>query len=257
MNKVGMMLVLAGVLLASPCSAQQADKDWKLTEGRRLAVSSRAFLESHPDMYNRMWAMDALKRGNPVRAAYYFKRSARYADKASQAAYAEMLWEGRGIERDRALAYAWMDLAAEREDSPLVSFRERYWAGLDETERKRSLELGPKIYAEYGDEVAKPRLETVLRRGRRNQTGSRTGMLGNLKIFVPGPGEGTYISGTEFYDPRFWEPAKYWEWQGKVMKGLQDELKEGRVIVGDLHRKPDEAGEGVKDKAKPDGKKEY
>ena len=79
--------------------------------------------------------MDALKRGNPVRAAYYFKRSARYADKASQAAYAEMLWEGRGIERDRALAYVWMDLAAERDDSPLVSFRERYWAGLDEAER--------------------------------------------------------------------------------------------------------------------------
>lgn len=239
MNKTSMLLATAALLLALPCSAQQTDKGWKLTEGRKLAVSSRAFLESHPDMYNRMWAMDALKRGDLARAAHFFRLSARYADKTSQAAYAEMLWEGRGVPRDRALAYAWMDLAAEREDSPLVRFRERYWAGLDDAERKRALELGPQVYAEYGDDVAKRRLETVLRRGKRGQTGSRTGMAGGLKIFIPGPGEGTYISGTEFYDRRFWEPEQYWAWQGKMMKGLEDELKEGRVIVGDLHREPD------------------
>ena len=61
-------------------------------------------------------------------------------------------------------------------------------------------------------------------------TGSRTGSVGALKIIIPGPGGGTVIDGTEFYDKQFWEPKRYWQWQAAVMDGV----KEGRVIVGDL-----------------------
>ena len=69
-------------------------------------LSSETFLSDHPDMLNRKRAMEELERGKPERAAEYFERSAYYADKQSQAAYAEMLWEGRGMPQDKAAAYA-------------------------------------------------------------------------------------------------------------------------------------------------------
>ena len=251
MKKTGLALAIVAMMLALPLHAQEKKARWEPTARQQEVLSSHSFLEAHPDMLNRARAMEELKRGDDTRAAAYFRRAARYADKASQAGYAEMLWEGRGVERDRALAYAWMDLAAERGYELFLAFRERYWAELGEAERVRAVEVGQQVYAEFGDTVAKPRLEAVMRRASRNITGSRTGAVGALKIVIPGPGGGTVIDGTEFYDKQFWEPKRYWQWQAAVMDGV----KEGRVIVGDLHRKPDEAGDGAADKPGPDGKK--
>jgi len=77
-------------------------------------VHTSAFLASHPDLRYRKLAQEAVADGRLEEARTYFRYGARYADKLSQAALAEMWWEGRGGEQDRALAYAWMDLAAER-----------------------------------------------------------------------------------------------------------------------------------------------
>lgn len=238
---LGMALLLA--LLPALAAAQnktQAAKSgrWQPNAREQEVLSSEAFLSDHPDMLNRLRAMEALKRGDRVRAANYFRRAAHYADKQSQAGYAEMLWEGRGVPQDRAAAYAWMDLAAERGYTLFLVFRERYWNALDEIERTRALEVGKGIYAEYGDDVAKPRLEKILRRASRNITGSRTGSVGALTIIIPGPGDGTVIDGRTFYDKRFWEPARYWQWQKEIV----EKAKEGRVIVGDLQRTPDATG---------------
>src|SRR3546814_9279963 len=68
---------------------------------------------------------------------------------------AEMLWNGDGVERDRALAYAWMDLAAERGYAGFLGLRERYWSALDEAGRARALEAGQEVYAHYGDAAAR------------------------------------------------------------------------------------------------------
>ena len=238
--------------IALPVHAQDKKARWQPSARQQEVLSSHAFLEAHPDMLNRARAMEELQRGDDTRAAAYFRRAARYADKAAQAGYAEMLWEGRGLERDRVLAYAWMDLAAERGYQLFLAFRERYWDALDDAERARAIEVGQQVYAEFGDAVAKPRLEAVMRRASRNITGSRTGAVGALKIVIPGPGGGTVIDGNEFYDKQFWEPKRYWQWQAAVMDGV----KEGRVIVGDLHRRADEAAEDAKDKAKPADKKD-
>lgn len=238
-----------------PCAAGEAPKQeakaWKPSRSQQEVLSTESFLVAHPDMLNRARAMEELKRGDATRAANYFRRAAHYADKPSQAGYAEMLWEGHGVERDRPAAYAWMDLAAERGTMLFLAYRERYWDGLDEAGRARALEIGRQIYAEYGDDVAKPRLEAVMRRASRSSTGSRTGAVGALKIHVPGPGGGTVIDGSQFYDRQFWEPKRYWQWQAELLEGV----KEGRVIVGDLHRKPDDAGDAAKDKGKPAGEK--
>ena len=245
------------LLLASLCAAPASAAD-KSVGAKPLPdptqdelMMSAGFLSSHPDLRFRLNGQKRYEEGEYAEAFSFFQRAAWYGDKPAQGMVAEMLWNGRGVDQDRALAYAWMDLAAERGYELFLAFRERYWAELGEAERVRAVEVGQQVYAEFGDTVAKPRLEAVMRRASRNITGSRTGAVGALKIVIPGPGGGTVIDGTEFYDKQFWEPKRYWQWQAAVMDGV----KEGRVIVGDLHRKPDEAGDAAKDKAKPEGDK--
>jgi uncharacterized protein len=190
-----------------------------------------SFLAHHPDLKHRLAGIAALEDGRDEQAFREFQRAARYADKAAQAMVAEMLWQGRGTARDRAGAYAWMDLAAERQYPSLLVIRERYWAALDADEQARAIDIGQGVYAEYGDDVAKPRLERMLRRGKRNLTGSRVGFVGALSILVPGPGGGWLsIDGSQYYSSRYWDPKEYFAWQDEVWRTPPS----GRVDVGPL-----------------------
>src|SRR5690606_35047968 len=112
------------------------------------------FLSSHPDLRHRMRGLKEFKDGNLEDAFRFFQRAAFYADKPSQGMVAEMLWSGQGVPQDRALAYAWMDLAAERGYATFLGARERYWNALDESERERAISEGQAVYAKYGDAAA-------------------------------------------------------------------------------------------------------
>src|SRR3546814_332787 len=125
-----------------------------------------------------------------------------------------------------------MDLAAERGYAGFLGLRERYWSALDEAGRARALEAGQEVYAHYGDAAAKPRIAVALRRGRREMTGSRNGMVGSLKIYVPGPGGYQQIDGSTFYDARYWEPEKYQ--QAHAAHWQQTRLQ--RVTVREVER---------------------
>ena len=93
---------------------------------------------------------------------------------------------------------------------------------------------------DFGDAVAKGRLEKLLRRAKRNTTGSRVGAVGNLKVLVPGPG-GTMltIDGSQYYADQYWDPAQYWTWQDSIWK----DPPTGRVTVSPIEvvREADEA----------------
>lgn len=193
-------------------------------------MTSAIFLSGHPDLRYRMLGLDEYKKGNLADAFRFFQRGAYYADKPSQGMVAEMLWTGQGIAQDRALAYAWMDLAAERGYLTFLGARERYWTGLNEAERARAIEEGQAIYSKYGDAAAMPRLATALRRGRAQTTGSRTGFAGSLQIFVPGPGGFEQIDGSKFYDPKYWDPKKYQAWHDSIW--MKPRL--GHVSVGEV-----------------------
>lgn len=188
------------------------------------------FLASHPDLRYRIAGVDALSKDKLEDAFRYFMRAAYYADKPSQGMVAEMYWDGRGVEQDRALGYAWMDLAAQRGYRPFVIHRERYWEAMDEATQARAIEAGAAVFARYGDAAAKPRIAAVLRRARREVTGSRTGMVGALKIYVQGPGGMTQIDGSKFYDPTYWDPEKYQNWHDATWTDPYT----GTVIVGDV-----------------------
>lgn len=191
-------------------------------------LHSESFLEAHPDMKyrNRGWA--AHETGDFPAAAAAFRQAARYGDKASQALLAELHWLGKGTPMDRAAAYAWADLAAERGYPSLLAVRERYWAQLDESERARALEIGRELYREFGDDVAKPRLANHLARARRSMAGGRPNRGADVYV-RDARGLWARIPGHYFYAAALWEPKRYQAWVDQAWMPPHD----GKVEVGD------------------------
>ena len=150
-----------------------------------LIVQSSVFAQAHPDLRFRLSAINNLEEGRQTEAWSDLKHAARFGDKASQAMIAEALWLGSlGQGKDRELAYAWMDLAAERGYPMLVAKRELYWRALSSAEQTQALQRGEKVYAEFGDAVALPRLAQRLDNGRRQQTGSRLGAKVGTNVYL-------------------------------------------------------------------------
>lgn len=198
-------------------------------------IMSAGFLSAHPDLRYRLLGLEEFRKGNHEDAFRFFQRAAFYADKPSQGMVAEMLWNGQGTVKDPALAYAWMDMAAERGYAGFLGLRERYWTALDAAGRERALHEGEAVYAKYGDQAAQPRLATVLRRERRKMTGSRTGFTGNVQIYVPGPGGFEQIDGSKFFDERYWDPKQYQAWHDAIWM----KPRIGRVSVGEVEQVSD------------------
>lgn len=225
--------------LAAPAWAADADRyvDPGALRGIDPAiVRSAGFEAGHPDMWFRRLGTEARRAGRLQEARTWFRRASRFGDKLSQAAYAEMLWEGQGGPADPVAAYIWADLAAERGAPLFVTLRERYWHRLDEAQRERALATGEAVFAEYADDVALPRLERRMRRVANNVTGSRTGHVGRVDVSIGwnGAGQGggrtgAPRTGTRYYADRYWKPDAYLAWQDDLVLTPQ---REGRVDVG-------------------------
>lgn len=224
---VAVFLVLAA---AGPVQAQTTlDAPPPSETVNPYVVGSESFLSAHPDIRWRTEGLEAHGKRRYERAFDYFQRAARYADKPSQAMLADMLWKGEGVPQNRAKAYAWMDLASERAYGDFVRLRESYWAQLTEPEREIALAVGRDLFDEYCDEAAKPRLEAKLKKGRKSVTGSRLGSVGFVEFEIPGPGGiSTRINALEYFDERYWEPEKYWDWQDYAWRAP----RQGTVEVG-------------------------
>lgn len=223
------LLALVSVTLAATPNRETSPKTEVLTAG---------FLDFHPDLKYRIKGITAYQKGEMAAALDAFQKSARYADKASQAMVAEMLWKGEGTPADLVLAYVWMDLAAERGFRSFSARREIYWQALDAEQRDAALAAGPGVFAKYGDDVAQPRLERKLNAGRRSATGSRVGSIGGLQIRIPGPGGYTTIDGSTYYASHYWRPDEYFEWQNDVWNVLpQTHVDVGPISIGEIERK--------------------
>lgn len=199
-------------------------------------ASSGDYQFYHPDYGHRMDGLRAYGDGNYGYALRDFRTAARFADKPADAMIASMYWEGRGVRQDRATAYAWMDLAAERGYPWLLADRERYWDALSDDERKRAIEVGAALYAEYGDDVALPRLHVWMRRGLVQATGSHTGFVGTLTVRKPGVTglfDGPSWDANDYYAATYWQEKPYLRWQNSVW---HPEGVKGTVDVGPLQR---------------------
>jgi hypothetical protein len=263
------MVVVLGLLVGAghAAFAQEAPAVQSVTDPKDLRelgkfeemMSVSGVARQHKDILYRELAMEAYKNGDQERALKMFMRAASYADKPSQAALANMYWDGIGTPVDRPRAYAWMDLAASRGYNRFIAKREYYWGELTEAERAQALRVGQEIYTEYDDKIALHRLEMELEFTRRNVVGSHVGFVGPGNVYGfthtmntghastglarPG-GSGTSTSAseqdlglpianlTELYRPSLWKINDYAkfkdvQWQERVES-------KPTVDVGDL-----------------------
>lgn len=218
------MLTLAGSVSAEVFEPRRIDPDvW----------NSRHFQRAHPDLKYRIEALNLLEDGRVGAALAAFEDAAHWGDKLSQAMVAEIYWTGQGVRADRARAYAWMDLAAERQFVAFVAKREKYWSLLTPEEQSEAIEIGRQLYAAHGDDVALPRLESrVAREGR--VTGSRAGFAGSGSVVLPGKGDsfltlsivglrpalfgGVQVPLYAYYAPQLWRFDKYVDWQADQLE---------------------------------------
>lgn len=184
-------------------------------------LTSKPFLDHHADFKWRLEGFRLYDQGDYPGALDRFLKAAHYGDKVSQAMVSEMHRLGQGVPADMAAAYAWMDLAAERGYQDLVIEREKIWARLDEAQQKEAVLRGSAIYREYGDAVAKARMEKILRRASKERTGSRLGAVGRMEVYSvvgrDGPRLGRYGSGDQLFPDRYWKPEHYWKWQDRTL----------------------------------------
>ena len=225
LKRIALLTLLPLTLATLP--ALVLAKDDPVDDPRAVAAG---FLNFHPDLQYRGYGYEAYRKQQFERAMVLFRRAAYFADKPSQGMIGEMYANGEGVARDMGLAYAWMDLAAERGYVGFTVLRERYWKAMTEAERERALAEGQAVYAKFGDAAAKPRFATQLRRGSKEGVGSRTGYVGTVQINVPGPSGGETIDGSKFKDASYWDADKYWAMQDRVWRNPAG----GKVQVGDV-----------------------
>ncbi len=186
----------------------------KSISNREIISQSHAYMAGHPDQRWRRDALQAYRKGRHRDALRDFRRAARHADKVSQAIIAQAYWQGElGLPQDRALAYVWMDLAAERGYRDMLAWRESYWSKLTEAEQARALEAGREVFAEYGDEAAKPRHRRQMIWSRYASARTRTEHHGFKMVILHGgqPGRSQRVHGDQFYADEHWDSDEYWD----------------------------------------------
>ena len=207
--------IAAALLLMLALAPQPATAAGAVPDPDMLTPS---FLAAHPDIDFRRRGLEAYEAGRHAAALDAFEEAARWSDKLSAAMVAEMYWNGTGAPVDRALAQAWAEIAAERGFPRLVALRDRYWAALEDTERARARELLPTLLEQYGDAVAMERLADRLGprlHASRDSRDTSGGSRGALHVYVPTARGWKRFSGHTYYNRKFWDPARYGEWQAE------------------------------------------
>ena len=222
-----MKWLVALVLLLGAFAALARDVDATIDRNDQKVMASKSFLDAHPDMKHRTEGWFAYREGRYAEARDHFLEAARFADKLSQAMLAEMHWNGQGTPVDRAIGYAWADLAAERGYVQFLALRERYWKALSPVERERAIAQGRALLLAYGDDVARPRmaehLAHVTRRAPRPHKDATI-------VVADGAGGLVRVRGWDFYAEKFWDPVRYQAW----VDARWAPLPAGTVDVRDL-----------------------
>lgn len=202
----GNALVLAMLLVAGAEGAHSGPgQDLRLSDKNLMQLDAVVMAsKDKPNELQRVFGLKSYLRGDGEDAIDHFMTAARYADKYSQHYLSLMYWHGAEVAEDRAQAYVWADLAAERGSRTLLLIREKMWLLMTPQEQQRALALGEDFYARFGDAAAKPRAEGLMRAFARDMTGSRLGYRNQMMeiagkplngIFAPGIGTntGTYM----------------------------------------------------------------
>jgi hypothetical protein len=195
----------------------------------------------HPDLFGEYAGVRRYAHHQYKDALKYFEVGAYYADKLSQLSIGLMHLNGEGVAPDPVTAYAWLDIAAEREYPDFMATRDRVKAQLTPEQLQQAQALRAQLAQKYADAAAKPRMEQQLRFGMEQMTGSHTGFdsgvkhdstkgilcRGSLEIngmTVPEAGCG----GDDVYAKSRWEPKLYF--------ATRDARWKATVTIGDIQQ---------------------
>jgi hypothetical protein len=190
----------------------------------------------HPDMFGMTAGMRYYAHHKYQDALKYFEIGALYADKLSQLSLGLMYMNGEGVSKDPITAYAWLDLAAERDYPDFVATRNNLKATLTQQQLAQANEVRAKLAERYADAVAKPRMAVQLRQGQMQMTGSRTGYDSGVSHLNTATtcGPALVVGGREvpqagcgandMYAKDRWDPDQYFaardrEWKATVTVG--------------------------------------
>ena len=191
-----------------------------LLAGDLAAREARVDSSVHYDQVFRWRAMEAHAEGNVASAIRNFERAAKYADKPSQFALGVIYMKGEGVPRDRALAFAWLDVAAERGYAEVVEQRDLLWEQLTDGERAAGEYLSTRLFRKYGDDKAKPRHRSKTMAALQHSLGKSKSVrddvivtdLQNCSAGIVDFTRGNPCSEREFFASRF-DPERYWKVQ--------------------------------------------
>lgn len=217
----------------------------------RLRAMASASTWFHPDLFGEFNGMRYYAHRQYKDALESFEIGARYADKLSQLSIGLMHMNGEGTPKDPVTAYAWLDLAAERDYPDFVATRDTLKATLTPEQLAQATALRAKLAEKYGDSVAKHRLAVQLHQGQMQLTGSRTGFDFGVSTIRTAPGCGgpmIVVGGQE-------QPqvgcgsvfAKTW-WDPRLYFAARDREYKATVTVGAVK----EQGAAIKKPATPD-----
>ncbi|MDQ2068897.1 hypothetical protein [Natronospira bacteriovora] len=197
--------------------------------------------ENTPSSAQLQRAQEAYRAGRYATALEYYKLAAYWADKFAQYNVAVMYLQGKGMERDLARGWAWLELSAERGYPQMAGPAGDIYPLLDEEIRQEARQiLGEELLPEYGDEVAIERTARRMDRNRRVATGSNTGSTAGLGRLTVIDGRGVH-SGTQYYDDSRWDFEQIVEAETRFMFNWA----RGTIGLGEMELHDDEPeGEG-------------
>ena len=254
------VILFATLVALLGTGSARADESENPVVQRRLRAMANADTDGHPDLAGEFDGMRYYAHRKYKQAMERFLSAAYFADKLSQLCIGLMYRDGQGVARDPVTAYAWLDLAAERDYGEFVATRDDLKPLLSSGQLEQARALHEKLAGTYGDAVAKPRLIVELRLGRMALSGSGFGFhhAARNAYSVPGlvgdeasatarrkrcagprlllgvqeaPIQG--CGGDALYAKEFWDPVAYFR--------SRDFLWKAEVKVGDVEEVPNDS----------------
>jgi len=206
-------------------------------QASRPGMGAQPYNEHTPSYDAMIKAKRSYDAGRYFSALASYKSASRWADKFAQFNVGVMYLQGQGTEADPARAWAWFELAAERNYPDLVSAADNVWETLTpEQQNEAKAILESELAPRYKDEIAIERTTRRMERDRRKATGSRLGTAGALTIVDR---SGQVREGAEYYAEEKWDFRNIISYETELVFAIS----RGRVELGDLNLVDDEPEE--------------
>lgn len=200
----------------------------------RPGQNAQPYNEHTPSFQAMRSAKRAYEAGQHFSALSGFKSAARWADKFAQFNVGAMYLRGEGTEFDPVRAWAWFELAAERDYPDMVETADNLWRKLDAGQHRQAQSiLQDELLPKYGDDVAIEKTARKMQRELREATGSRLGAAGSLQII---DGDGRRREGAEYFAEEKWNFRNLVQYETAVVFAIE----QGRVELGEFQVLEDE-----------------